>query len=75
MEPETIEIELDREHIKLDALIKLAGVTDSGGQAKRMVQAGQVRLNGEPVRERGRKIRSGDRVELDAQPPVHILVR
>ena len=75
MEPDVIEIELDGEFIKLDALIKLAGVVESGGQAKRLVQTGRVRLNGEPVTQRGRKIRAGDRVEIDTETPVAIQVR
>lgn len=75
MESEAIEIELDREFIKLDALIKLAGAADSGGQAKRLVQAGRVRLNGEPVTQRGRKVRAGDQVEVDVEPRIRIRVR
>lgn len=59
-----IPIEITTEFIKLDTLIKLAGVTDSGGQAKLLIREGLVRLNGEVVLQRGRKIRPGDVVEI-----------
>ncbi len=59
-----IPVAITTEFIKLDTLIKLAGVTDSGGQAKLLIQEGLVRLNGEVVTQRGRKIRPGDVVEL-----------
>jgi ribosome-associated protein len=59
-----IPIEITTDFIKLDTLIKLAGITDSGGQAKLLIQEGLVRLNGEVVTQRGRKIRSGDVVEI-----------
>ncbi len=49
--------------IRLDQLLKLVGVTDSGGQAKAMVQGGQVKVNGEVETRRGRKLRVGDTVE------------
>lgn len=49
--------------IRLDALLKLAGAADTGGQAKWMVLEGRVRVNGEVCLQRGRKIRPGDRVE------------
>lgn len=59
-----IPIEITTEFIKLDTLIKLAGVTDSGGQAKLLIREGLVRLNGEVVLQRGRKIRPGDVVVI-----------
>ena len=59
-----IPIEITTEFIKLDTLIKLAGVTDSGGQAKLLIREGLVRLNGEEVIQRGRKIRPGDVVVI-----------
>ena len=52
--------------IKLDALLKVSGVTDSGGEAKHVIQDGRVRVNGQVVTERGRKIRAGDQVEVVA---------
>lgn len=54
------------DHITLDALLKATGVAGSGGEAKAMIATGRVRVNGEAEARRGRKLRSGDRVQLDA---------
>ncbi len=48
------------EFIKLDSLIKLAGLVDTGGIAKEVVQGGKVKVNGEICLMRGKKIRPGD---------------
>lgn len=68
-------IELTTEFIKLDALLKLAGVAGSGGEAKHLIQEGLVRVNGEPAAQRGKKIRQGDRVEVASEPAARIVVR
>ena len=51
------------EFIKLDSLLKYAGLTDTGGFAKELIQGGQVKVNGEICTMRWKKIRSGDVVE------------
>lgn len=53
--------------IKLDQFLKLAGVVATGGQAKPLILAGQVRVNGEVETRRGRKLRSGDEVVVLGQ--------
>ena len=60
-ERKTVSISTD--FIRLDALLKLAGTADTGGQAKVLIQAGQVTVNGEVCIQRGRKIRPGDVVQ------------
>lgn len=70
MEQHTIAI--TTEFIKLDALLKFAHVVGSGGEAKIIIQEGQVLVNGQPCTMRGKKIRPGDRVELTEQ--VELLV-
>lgn len=57
------QVSIRTEFIKLDSLLKYAGLTDTGGFAKELIQAGQVKVNGEICTMRGRKIRSGDVVE------------
>lgn len=52
------------EHITLDALLKATGLAGSGGEAKLLIQDGQVQVNGEPELRRGRKLRAGDEVVL-----------
>jgi ribosome-associated protein len=58
------EIKIDTEFIKLDQFLKWAGISDSGAFAKEMIAEGQVRLNGEEVKERGKKIRPGDIIKV-----------
>ena len=57
-------MKIQTEFIRLDALLKLAGVADTGGQAKWMIQDGTVSVNGEICTMRGKKIRSGDTVSV-----------
>ncbi len=48
--------------IKLDQFLKLQGMTQTGGQAKLLIQSGEVRVNGQVEMRRGRKLVKGDRV-------------
>ena len=56
---ETITVSIHTEFIKLDSLLKFAGLCDTGGFAKELVQQGAVRVNGEVCTMRGKKIRPG----------------
>jgi len=67
-------IELTTEAIALGALLKLAGVADSGGQAKLLIQDGLVLLNGTRELRRGAKVRPGDVVEVEGTPPARICI-
>ena len=53
--------------IKLDALLKYAGLLGTGGEAKSAVQDGLVSVNGEICTMRGKKIRPGDEVSLGGE--------
>jgi len=53
--------------IKLDALLKYAGLTSTGGESKIRILEGEVRVNGEICKQRGRKLSNGDRVEMNGQ--------
>lgn len=52
----------DTETIKLEQFLKLAGIVQTGGEAKLLIQAGEVKVNGEVETRRGRKLVKGDRV-------------
>ncbi|MBD5525890.1 MAG: RNA-binding S4 domain-containing protein [Lachnospiraceae bacterium] len=62
---ETIKIKDD--HIKLGQALKLAGLVDSGVDAKLEIQEGFVKVNGEVEVQRGKKIYPGDVIEFDGQ--------
>ena len=50
--------------IKLDAMLKFAGLVETGGEAKLLIQQGQVQVNGDVCTMRGKKLRGGDTVTL-----------
>ena len=58
------EIAIKSEFIKLDSLLKYAGVCMTGGEAKSLIEKGFVKFNGEVCTMRGKKVRPGDEVSL-----------
>ena len=54
------DIPITTEFIKLQDAMKLANLVESGGEAKLLIQEGQVFLNDEVCTQRGRKLRPGD---------------
>ena len=59
------EIKIRDEYIKLGQALKLAGLVDSGVDAKYIILDGKVKVNGETSLERGKKLRSGDIFEFN----------
>ena len=60
-------ITITTEFIKLQDLLKFANLVCTGGEAKIIIQEGEVKVNGEVCTMRGKKIRPGDVVELGGQ--------
>ncbi len=58
-------ITIETEYIKLDSLLKLSGLCETGGEAKLVINEGLVSVNGEVCLMRGKKIRPGDSVLFD----------
>lgn len=57
------QIEIKDEFIKLGQALKLAGIAESGVDAKIMIEEETVKVNGETETRRGRKLYDGDAVE------------
>jgi len=55
------------ETIRLGQFLKLAGLIDSGADAKAVIADGLIIVNGEIERRRGRQLRSGDTVTFDGR--------
>lgn len=53
--------------IKLDQFLKWINAVQTGGEAKMLIQAGEVRVNGVVETRRGRKLVEGDRVSTMGQ--------
>lgn len=65
MKTEMVDISTD--FIQLDQLLKWIGVTDTGGQARFLIDEGNVKVNGVVSNIRRKKIFPGDRVRIGNQ--------
>jgi ribosome-associated protein len=66
-EPEPEQIAIRGESIRLGQLLKLAGIIDSGGEAREFLTHEAVLVNGEPESRRGRQLRPGDEIRAGAR--------
>ena len=60
-------ITITTEYIKLQDLLKFSAAVETGGEAKLVIQEGDVTVNGEVCTMRGKKIRPGDVVAFNGQ--------
>ncbi len=58
-------VDIEGETIKLDQLLKLVNIVQSGGHAKILIQSGQVKVNGNVEYKRGKKLKDKDVIELN----------
>ena len=56
--------------IQLDQFMKYVGMVGTGGQAKIVIQGGEVRVNGVIETRRKKKLRTGDKVTFRGQTQV-----
>jgi ribosome-associated protein len=64
VDPAARPVEIRDEVIRLGQLLQLAGIVDSGSDAKAILQGEEVSVNGELELRRGRQLREGDVVEV-----------
>jgi ribosome-associated protein len=57
--------QVEPSEIRLDQFLKFRGLAATGGQAKVLIQMGEVQVNGEIETRRRRKLHPGDVVELE----------
>jgi len=62
-----IKLRKDEEYITLGVLLKIAGIIDTGGQAKYFLSENVVLVNDEEDNRRGRKLYHGDRIQVQGQ--------
>ena len=53
--------------MKLDQFLKFQGLAATGGQAKLLIQAGSVEVNGQIEYQRGRQLEVGDSITIGKQ--------
>lgn len=68
------EIKISTPFIKLDQLIKFAGISFDGAEAKEMIKQGLVTVNGEEELRRGRKLYEDDVVKVDLGDEVYEII-
>ena len=61
---EPVDVAIKDESIRLGQFLKLANLVESGAEAKPVIAAGEVRVNGEVETRRGRQLVRGDVVSL-----------
>lgn len=66
----TDEVAITDDTIRLGQFLKLAGLIDSGADAKAVIANGLVSVNGEVEQRRGRKLSAGDEVSLAGRTAV-----
>ena len=67
-------IQIDTDYIKLDQLLKWAGVVGSGTDAKYIIQDGLVKVNKQLVTQRGKKIVKGDYICIALDEKIDFIV-
>src|ERR1700722_16518484 len=63
-----LDVSIREESIRLGQFLKLADLAETGSDAKELILAGEVLVNGEPETRRGRQLRAGDVVESGGRP-------
>lgn len=66
-EPEPDDVPIREDMIRLGQFLKLANLVEHGGQAKEVIAAGEVQVNGERETRRGRQLHVGDVVRVGGQ--------
>ncbi len=59
-----IKIKITTEFIKLDSLLKFAGLVETGADGKLIIKEGRINVNGEVCTMRGKKIYPKDKVQI-----------
>ena len=67
-------VNIDTEYIRLDQLLKWAGIAVSGSDAKYLIQNDMVSVNNIIVRERGKKVFPGDHVSIEMDDKITFIV-
>ena len=60
-------VTITTEFIRLQDVLKLCNLVETGGEAKERIQEGEAQVNGEVCTQRGKKLRPGDVVFFDGQ--------
>ena len=59
-----MKLRITTDYIKLDSFLKLSGAAATGGHAKQMILDGLVKVNSEECFLRGKKLKTGDKIQI-----------
>ncbi|MCY4753897.1 RNA-binding S4 domain-containing protein [Pelomonas aquatica] len=62
-----LELQLRGDYIELDKLLKAVGLVESGGRARMLIAAGEVKVDGQVELRKTAKIRAGQVVDFAGQ--------
>lgn len=65
-------VKITTPYIKLDQLLKYINIVDNGGMAKAIIKDGLVKVNGEVILQRGKKVKNGDIVEIQEYGTIEV---
>jgi ribosome-associated protein len=71
-DPARVTVHVTDRPINLTQVLKLANCVQSGGEAKAVIDAGQVCVNGEPEARKRRKLKAGDIVAIEGGPTIEL---
>lgn len=60
-----MKLKIEGDYIRLEQALKLADLVQTGGHGKILIQEGQVKVNGQVERRRGKKLVPGDQVQVE----------
>ena len=64
-------LKIDTEFITLGQFLKVADIISTGGMAKWFLSEYEILINGEQDQRRGRKLRSGDKIEIPGSRDIY----
>ena len=65
MDYKQIKVKINTDFIKLDSLLKYAGLVETRGIGKEIILEERIKYNGEICTQRGKKVYKGDKVQVD----------
>lgn len=65
MDYKQIKVKINTDFIKLDSLLKYAGLVETGGIGKEIILEERIKYNGEICTQRGKKVYKGDTIQID----------
>ncbi len=60
-----VKVQIKTDFIKLDSLLKFAGLVETGGIGKEIILEERIKYNGEVCTQRGKKVYKGDKIRID----------